>query len=363
MRSGEIKIAVDITPLLEDHWTGIPIFTRRLIQALRKQTGIALEFIFQLTRIPETEVLAAIQAGSGTALRADFERNAGERYSLVDSKAHILYPSVKETCGVSKHEASTVHDISTLLMPEFHEPANVDYHMRRLKNQLRSDEIIFCASEATRTALERAYPSVVGRTRLLLQYVDWPDEFSAIERNLPVPILGRYALVIGTVEPRKNLELLIRALNEPSIRHSELRFVILGKQGWKVDEFMAKMTSAERERLVFLGYVTEFQKYRLLRHSEFLVYPSIYEGFGIPALEAMSLGKPVMASMTSSFPDLIGEAGMYFDPLSPQQFAVAFDQITDPDTRNSLAENALEIAAAYTPERFALPVIEWAKAG
>ena len=64
-----------------------------------------------------------------------------------------------------------------------------------------------------------------------------------------------------------------------------------------------------------------------MRHAEFLIYPSVYEGFGIPALEAMSLGKPVLASMTSSFPEVIGDAGVFFDPLSVTEFAAAFAEM------------------------------------
>jgi glycosyltransferase involved in cell wall biosynthesis len=316
------RLTLDVTPLFEDHWTGIPIFTRRLVQALLRHGGVELEFCHRLTLIPTAAVLAAIRAGTGTFLRADYERNAGKSYPLIDRKIPLLYPSVKEFSGVAEREASTVHDVSTLVMPETHDMANVIYHMRPLVRQLATDEVVFCVSEATRAALTLAYPSVARKTRLLPQYVDWPESFEAIERNLPPPVAGRYSAVVGTVEPRKNLSLLIRALKEPSIRDSDLRFVVMGKQGWKVDEILAELMPAERQRLVFMGFVTEFMKYRLLRHAEFLVYPSLYEGFGIPALEAMSLGKPVLAAMTSSFPEIISSTGVYFDGLCASQFAV-----------------------------------------
>jgi len=357
------RVAVDIGPLFEDHWTGIPVFTRRLVQSLLRHGGIEVDYCYRLTHIPTESVLKAIRAGTGTLLRSEFERNAGKSYSLIDPRSHLLFPSVKEFFSVSRHEASTVHDVSTLVMPENHVPENVDHHMRPLARAIATDDVVFCVSEATRAALKLVYPSVSNKARVLYQYVDWPDDFATIERNLPPPVLGRYAVVIGTVEPRKNLALLIRALGTPEIRDSNLRFVVIGKQGWKVDQFMADLTAAQRNHLMFSGFVTEFTKYRLLKHAEFLIFPSIYEGFGIPALEAMSLGKPVLAARTSSLPEVIGDAGVYFDPLSVSEFAAAFAEIADERKLKELAPRATAGAAAFGWERMAQPVVEWARGG
>jgi hypothetical protein len=195
------KLSIDVGPLLEDHWTGIPVFTRRLVQALLLHGGLELQFAFRLTQIPAAAVLAAIRAGNGTLLRSEFERNAGKRYPLIDSSVPLLFPSVKEYFKVSRREASTVHDVSTLVMPENHDKENVDHHMRHLARQLATDDLVFCVSDATRAALTLAYPSIADKTRILHQYVDWPENFPAMERNLPPPVLGRYAAVIGTVDP------------------------------------------------------------------------------------------------------------------------------------------------------------------
>jgi glycosyltransferase involved in cell wall biosynthesis len=221
--------------------------------------------------------------------------------------------------------------------------------------------VVFCVSEATRSALTLAYPSVSDKTRLLPQYVDWPESFEAIDRNLPLPVLGRYAAVIGTLEPRKNLALLIKALARPEIRDSDIRFVVIGKQGWNIEQFLDGLTPADRQHLLFSGFVTEFMKYRLLRHADFLVFPSMYEGFGIPALEAMSLAKPVLAAMTSSFPEVIGDAGVYFDPLSVNEFAAAFKEIANPVKIAELAPKAQANASLFDWRRMADPVVRWVR--
>jgi glycosyltransferase involved in cell wall biosynthesis len=355
------RLSVDISPLVEDHWTGIPVFTRRLVQALLRHGGLDLQFTFRLTQIPAAAVHAAIRVGSGTLLRAEFERNAGSAYPLVDAAAPLLFPSVKEFFQVSHREASTIHDVSTLMMPENHDRENVDHHMRDLARQLATDDRVFCVSDATRAALTLAYPSVAEKTRILHQYVDWPEHFEVMDRNLPVPVLGRYAAVIGTLEPRKNLSLLMRAMQRPEIKDSGLRFVVMGRQGWNTEDFASILTPGDRERLLFTGFVTEFMKYRLLRHAQFLVYPSIYEGFGIPALEAMSLGKPVLAARTSSLPEVIGDAGVYFDPLSVTEFAAAFGEIAHEDKLAELSPKASARAGLYDWTRMAEPVVQWVK--
>ena len=356
------KLTLDIGPMLDDQWTGIPVFTRRLAQSLLRHGGIDVEFSVQLTRIPQSHVLSTIDAGTGTLLRSDLERADGNGYGIVDRHAPMLFPTAKNSCTIGRREATTVHDLSTLVMPEVHEDANVMHHMQNFRQDLATDDAVFCASEATRAALQLYYPSVAHKARILYQYVDWPESFSTMARNLPSLQLGRYAVVVGTLEPRKNLDLLIRALSKPEIRRSGMRFIVIGKQGWKVDRLLAELDPEEHSRITFPGFVSEFVKYRLLRHAEFLIYPSVYEGFGIPALEAMSLGKPVLASMTSSFPEVIGDAGVFFDPLSVTEFAAAFAEIAHNRKQAQLAPKARAGAAAFHWQRMAAPVVQWARA-
>jgi glycosyltransferase involved in cell wall biosynthesis len=301
-------------------------------------------------------VNAAMKIGTGAFLRDGLSKDAP---NLVDPGSFLLFPSVKPAWEISVHEASTVHDMSTLFMPENHQEENIAFHLDHLKSELETDEVVFCVSEATRAALLTAFPSIAAKTRILYQYVDWPEQFAALEENLPPLDLGRYAAVIGTIEPRKNLGLLIDAMPLPEIARSGFKFIVIGKRGWLVDQFLAGLTPEQRSMLVFSGFVSEFVKYRLLKNSEFLVFPSLYEGFGIPALEAMSLGKPVLASRTSSFPEVIGNAGIYFDPFSPTDFAAKFAAISHPKKLSQLSSIALAQSRAFGPERMAEPVIEW----
>jgi hypothetical protein len=110
------KVTLDVTPLMETHWTGIPIFTRRLVRSLLWHGGVDLEFMIHLTQIPAAAVMTAINAGTGVFLRERFESDAAFRSVVADQTGCLLYPSVKHSFGVAKREASTIHDLSTLSM-------------------------------------------------------------------------------------------------------------------------------------------------------------------------------------------------------------------------------------------------------
>lgn len=359
-------LTLDITPLLESQWTGIPVFTRRLVQAL--DPHLDLHFCMGPNGVPGDAVRQAIRISTGTYLRdaidAEVESVVKEAARpTIDPAIPLLYPSVKPSPGAAMREASTIHDISTLVMPDTHMPENVAFHLDPLRDQMASDEAVFCCSEATREALCTYLPWVRPRTRVMYQYVDWPEGFEAMDRNQPAIRLGRYAVVIGTVEPRKNLRLLLRALEEPSVAADDLHFVVIGARGWMADQALAQLSPEAQARISFTGFISEFAKYRLLRHAEFLVYPSVYEGFGIPAVEAMSLGKPVLASLSSSFPEVIGPAGLFFDPFSVDGFVAALEEMSNPSVQAELAAQAIPQAARFNAGVMAAPVLEWLAGG
>ena len=360
MSAARPKLTVDVGPLLDDVWTGIPVFTRRLIRALQISEAVDLDFACDLVRLPAAAVERTLRQNAGAYLHEALASALRATPERVDPDPPLLYPSNKAMRTHLRREASTVHDLSTLTMPENHDAGNVAAHLDFLEEELETDEAVFCISQATRAALVTAFPSVTAKTRLLPQYVDWPADFQAMERNAPRLKLGRYAIVVGTVEPRKNLGLLLRALALPEVEKSGLDFVVVGKRGWLVDAFLDSLTPQQRQRVRFTGFVTEFVKYRLIANAEFLLFPSLYEGFGIPSLEAMSLGKPVLASRSSSFPEVVGEGGLLFDPFSVEDFAQNLLEIADPRRQRELAPMAHAQNARFTPARMAAPVLAWA---
>jgi glycosyltransferase involved in cell wall biosynthesis len=169
----------------------------------------------------------------------------------------------------------------------------------------------------------------------------------------------RYVLALGTIEPRKNLPALVRAFTAVAANDSDVRLVVAGPDGWDQARFDAALDAApDRDRIVRLGYVTGTQRRDLLAGATVFAYPTRYEGFGLPPLEAMAAGVPVLAARAGSLPEVLGDAAALVDPLDDDDIAATLGRLLDqPDVRQGLIARGRHQAARYTwsaaGERFA----------
>jgi alpha-1,3-rhamnosyl/mannosyltransferase len=147
-----------------------------------------------------------------------------------------------------------------------------------------------------------------------------------------------YVLFMGTIEPRKNLPVLVRAFDAAAEDDPELALVVAGAAGWGVDAFDESLARAHhRGRVRRLGYVTDGQRRDLLAGAAALAYPSRYEGFGFPPLEAMAAGVPVVAARSGAIPEVVGDAAVLVDPDDVDALAAALLAVVrDPDQRRAL---------------------------
>jgi glycosyltransferase involved in cell wall biosynthesis len=275
-----------------------------------------------------------------------------------------LFPTVKTRSAVHAREASIIHDMSTTVTPEFHTGDNIAYHRHFLMREVRTIEVTFAVSQATADDVVLVCDVDPDKVRVVPQYVDWPSEFESRFQNRYAGVtVPPFALVIGTIEPRKNLRIILAALEDLLAVDPDLSVVVIGQKGWKVESVFSHNLEAavEQGRVILPGFVSEFEKYCYLRLCRCTIFPSLFEGFGIPVLEAMSVGAPVLASWSSSIPEVGGSAVSYFDPLSRRDLVKQFKQLYAdararlPDLQRGLKEQA----AQFTPERFLAPVKEW----
>jgi glycosyltransferase involved in cell wall biosynthesis len=149
------------------------------------------------------------------------------------------------------------------------------------------------------------------------------------ERSLP----QRFILFVGTIEPRKNVARLIEAFADLRSAISDLRLVIGGAKGWFYEDVFARVEELGLEdEVLFPGYLPASELPLWYNAAELFVYPSLYEGFGLPPLEAMACGTPVVTANTSSLPEVVGDAGLAVDPLDIEGLAEAMKQVLGDDS-------------------------------
>jgi glycosyltransferase involved in cell wall biosynthesis len=223
---------------------------------------------------------------------------------------------------------------------------------------IRLADRIVAVSRSTATGLATYFPASIDKTEVVyLGAAKFPESSIAAEEVLGTLEIDRpYFLFVGTLEPRKNLQRLLEAYIalQPEQR-ARMLFVIAGGKGWGNQDLAGMIKAADLGASVRLtGYVSEERLAILYKHASFLVMPSIYEGFGLPLLEAMSLGTPVMTSSTSSLPEVAGEAGHLVDPEDAASILAGLHiMIMDDRYRQSLADKAELVASRFTWEKTA----------
>jgi glycosyltransferase involved in cell wall biosynthesis len=349
------KLYYDLSPLREANWTGIPIvaagFARALLDTLPAQT----RFFAGYDLIAPEAVDDALRRNTGLYLDRDIDMGHAHAGKLpVFSGAGLsvgFFPSVKPLRGAFDVELSVFHDLSTLTMPLMHIRGNVVHHMEAIMADLASDDLVVTVSEASRADLSAYLGVDPARMVAAPNGVSWPDGFDTMAANATAGAgVEPYLLVLGTREPRKNIMKVFDLLeHDPGLLEAN-RVVFAGKMGW-LEEQHALPRALERfvesGRILFTGFVSEPQKYALLRHAQATLYPSLFEGFGLPVLESLSVGTPCVASWSSSIPEAGGEVCAYFDPLSAADFSRALRSLL---ARRSpaLTEACRAHAARYT---------------
>jgi glycosyltransferase involved in cell wall biosynthesis len=212
---------------------------------------------------------------------------------------------------------------------------------------------LVCISQATADALLERHPDAARRTLVApLAAAPAPAEPTAQE-SAALPE-GGFVLAVGTLEPRKNLPRLVAAYASlPRALQDAHPLVVVGAAGWRTGETLAALRSLGN-RCRMLGHVSDAALAELYRRCAVFCYPSLSEGFGLPVLEAMAVGAPVLTSDTSSLPEVGGGAAAYVDPFDVQSIATALRALLeDPGRRATLAQAGPARAAEFSWARFA----------
>jgi len=229
----------------------------------------------------------------------------------------------------------TVHDLSMLLYPETQERKLVRRAEQRLPRMARAATMIITPTESVRTEvhehLQLPLDRIVAVPEAARNCFQPLEPGATIETRNKLGIHGEFLLFVGTVEPRKNIATLLRAFAEVlRVRREPLQLVIAGRKGWLVDDLYDSLErSAAAANIFFTGYLSDEELCALYSSCTVFVYPSIYEGFGLPPLEAMACGAPVIASNITAIREVVGSAGRLVSPESATQLAGAIAELLE----------------------------------
>lgn len=259
----------------------------------------------------------------------------------------------------------TVHDLVAFIFPSTHKAKAVLIERLTLKKALKKAKAVFVVSENTRKDMLKRFDYPEDRITITTcapsdffkEPIDRKD-LENFKKKLELP--DNFILAVGTLEPRKNISTLIRSFVVIKRKYPDYKLVIVGKKGWKYNQIEATLKQFELEKeVIFPGYLDDHELRKMYALAKVFVFPSLYEGFGIPPLEAMASGCPVVSSNVASLPEVIGDAGLLIDPHNALKMADAVIRLLgDEQVLNMMIGRGKIQAEKFSWKRSAEKVLE-----
>jgi glycosyltransferase involved in cell wall biosynthesis len=353
-------VAIDARALLQER-TGIGTYTFAIARGLAARPGLSVGLFAPRPFPPSVN-----GTGSGTEafslvtdhhpfgivwLQSTLPQRVARWGADVLVSALTIGPARGETPFVS-----TVHDLTPLTHPEWHAARTLLGFVPLWERTVEHAARFLCVSQTTARELVAAYPETASRVRVTRNGVDsgffCPADDPAVRRRTRQRYAaGRpFLLYLGTLEPRKNIEALVVACERMwGRRRSRPDLVLAGGAGWKTGSLHRRITrSAYRDKIHVAGYAARDAARDLYRSAEAFVYPSLAEGFGLPVLEAMACGIPVVASTAEALLEVGGDAALYAPPRDVEALSRAIERVLeDAPLRETLAEAGPRRARAF----------------
>jgi glycosyltransferase involved in cell wall biosynthesis len=349
-----------------EHPAGAGRYIVELARALSRRDDLSLSLVTKaadgdrLSRLaPTARVLPLVP--SGRPVRLLYEQLLlGRRVNALGRPAIDAYhgPHYTVPAGLRTARVATVHDLTFLDHPEWHERSKALFFRAAIRRAARICDVLVCVSRTTAERLgELMQPSA---ELIVAEHGVDRERFSpgpVAEEALPAGIdLSSAIVYVGTIEPRKGVSDLVRAFDRLAAGRPTLSLVLAGRPGWRVGEVEAALSGASHsERVHRLGFVPDVSVVALLRAARVVCYPSHEEGFGLPALEALATGAPLVTIEGTAMAELAGPAAWLAPPGDPGALAARLAAALDspPEERSKRREEGMARASRYSWERTA----------
>jgi len=354
-RTSTLRIAIEASTL-EGKRAGIGHYTEQISEALSKLSGVELSYF---TSQGWSEIAPGGGAGLAIPRRSwiEFKKHIplgrGMRLHMqrvqLDRLVRKWSPDVVFGPNYVLPESSTpqilvVHDLSHLRHPSFHPRARIQFLERYFPKALARAQAVMTVSEFTKQELLHFFPELTGR--VLVVYPGISERFrrpptNEQERALDILLKGErrpYLLFLSTLEPRKNIGRLLSAYSRlPTEIRQRHPLVMTGQMGWQETQFTHVLDRmVERGEIILTGYVRDELLPALYGRAKALLYPSLYEGFGLPPVEAMACGCPSLVGNVSAMPEVCGDAAVYCDPMDEESITDGIRRVMNDGTGSDL---------------------------
>jgi glycosyltransferase involved in cell wall biosynthesis len=361
-----IRVAFFLPPL--KGVAGVARYCRELINALSTRDDTRTEIVVfgnradplfcEVAAMPGILAVETWLASKRTSLRIVFEHLC--LWWVLRKHAITLYHGLNNVIPLICPFPSvvTVHDMSFVTMPGVHTFTKRWYWRDAVSRSIHRSRRVIAVSGATASDIERLVPDSAGKLDIVCHGVSGRSPTIGDGGNAVGNFLGdsSFILFVGTIEPRKNLPRLLTAFGLVIARGSrDLKLIIVGKMGWHAGEFISALAvPALKGRVAVSGFLEDDAVSWLYSHAKAFVYPSLMEGFGMPILEAMALGTPVVTSKGSATEEVSGGAAILVDPLDPESIACGIEKIIgDPDLGNRMRSAGIKRSKEFTWTRAA----------
>ena len=365
-----IRVAIGATSLVKP-LTGIGFYTLNLAKVLSKRPNLKIEYLYANKC---SKALEIINAPILSKIKKLIRQNIPYAYYVRRAILQYIFDlAVRKKKFDLYHEPNfipkkfdgptviTVHDLSYIRFPEAHPVERVEMMEKMLPPAIDVADCIIADSYYTKREImlefdvsdEKIHVTHLGKSEEF--YPRLPSEVTGVTNKFSL-VFGEYNVVVGTIEPRKNLIQAIRAYKLlPDEVAKSFPLAIIGARGWKEADVLTELNSlTEQGKAKVLGYVDSDDLPALYTGAKCLLFPSIYEGFGLPVLEAMACGTPVIACNSSSIPEVIEDAGILVDVGDDQGMRSCIERLCFDDVeRSRLSELGLVQAEKFSWEKCA----------
>ena len=333
---------------------GISRYTTGIISAMENDPPAHKITVFQSRKARGALSQRFASANLWTPPHHPWERGALS-VELLRRRLDLLHsPDFIAPMRGARRQVITVHDLSFIHYPEYMTPASRRYYNGQIQaSVMRSDHIL-----ANSFATKKEFVDIldVPAEKITVHHLGVEDDFRPLPRSLTKPVITEldlpesFLLFVGTLEPRKNLVGLARAYRDLKLEMPDLpKLLIAGRPGWHFEQLMHDISKVGiNDSLIFRQDISDSQLPALYNHALMLILPSHYEGFGLPALEAMACGTAPIVSNVAALPEIVGDVGILVDPQDPATIAGAMQRVlVDSAWRASQSAAGIERAKRF----------------